>query len=243
MFISGTKTSKKAENVLMTWNTLDNHQHQLTSNTSIKSRNSCTKIVDWQLETLLTLLAFQGDHTTPFQKIFWADNSWFLHHDNAPSHTALILRDHFGKNSTHIVPQPPYLPDFSPCTRGVSWSLPVFSIKKTLNSQGNLKKNFIESIDHWILHILPIFQENHGYHSKKTFSLSRQTIRRAIFRLLQNWRSAALRVSVPSMRKGDSWTGHGLESTAGAIIFPNSKLLMCCSPLQRYETVRCHVVG
>ena len=23
----------------------------------------------------------------------WKDNSWFLHHDNAPSHTALILRD------------------------------------------------------------------------------------------------------------------------------------------------------
>ncbi|CAH2100922.1 unnamed protein product [Euphydryas editha] len=22
----------------------------------------------------------------------WADNSWFLHHDNTPSHTALILR-------------------------------------------------------------------------------------------------------------------------------------------------------
>jgi len=33
----------------------------------------------------------------------WANNSWFLHHDNAPSHT-LILRDHFAKNSTHIVP-------------------------------------------------------------------------------------------------------------------------------------------
>jgi len=33
----------------------------------------------------------------------WADNSWFLHHDNASSHTALILRDHFAKNSTHIV--------------------------------------------------------------------------------------------------------------------------------------------
>ena len=102
---------------------------------------------------------------------------------------------------------------------------------------------FIQSIDHWILHILPIFQANHGYHSKKTFSLSRQTIQRAIFRLLQNWRSAALRVSVPSMRKGDSRTGRGLESTAGAIIFPNSMLLMCSSPLERYETVRCHVVG
>lgn len=39
----------------------------------------------------------------------WKDNSWFLHHDNTPSHTALVLRDHFAKNSTHIVPQPPDL--------------------------------------------------------------------------------------------------------------------------------------
>jgi len=38
-----------------------------------------------------------------------------LHHDNAPSHTALVLRDHFAKNSTHIVPQPPYSPDLAPC--------------------------------------------------------------------------------------------------------------------------------
>lgn len=45
----------------------------------------------------------------------WANNSWFLHHDNAPSHTALILRDHFAKNSTNIVPQPPYSPDLAPC--------------------------------------------------------------------------------------------------------------------------------
>ena len=27
----------------------------------------------------------------------WKDNSWFLHHDNAPSHTALVIRDHFRK--------------------------------------------------------------------------------------------------------------------------------------------------
>ena len=62
-----------------------------------------------------TLLAFQKDQSTPFQNIFWADNSWFLHHDNAPSHTALVLRDHFAKNSTHIVPQPRYSPDLAPC--------------------------------------------------------------------------------------------------------------------------------
>lgn len=45
----------------------------------------------------------------------WKDNSWFLHHDNAPSHTALVIRDFFVKNSTNIVPQAPYSPDMAPC--------------------------------------------------------------------------------------------------------------------------------
>ena len=45
----------------------------------------------------------------------WKDNSWFLLHDNASAHTALVLRNYFGKNSTHIVPQPPYSPDLAPC--------------------------------------------------------------------------------------------------------------------------------
>lgn len=45
----------------------------------------------------------------------WQNNSWFLHHDNAPSHTARIIRDFLAKNSTHIVPQPPYSPDLAPC--------------------------------------------------------------------------------------------------------------------------------
>ncbi|KAG5311085.1 MOS1T transposase, partial [Acromyrmex insinuator] len=36
-------------------------------------------------------------------------------HDNAPSHTSLVVRDHFAKNSTHIIPQPPYSPDLAPC--------------------------------------------------------------------------------------------------------------------------------
>ena len=39
----------------------------------------------------------------------WQHNSWFLHHDNPLSHTALILRNLFPKNSIHIVLQPPLL--------------------------------------------------------------------------------------------------------------------------------------
>ena len=38
----------------------------------------------------------------------WTSNSWFLHHDNAPSHTALVLRDHFVTNCT-------YAPDLASC--------------------------------------------------------------------------------------------------------------------------------
>ena len=40
--------------------------------------------------------------------------SWFLHHDNAPSHTAIILREFFAITGTHIVPQPPYSSDLKP---------------------------------------------------------------------------------------------------------------------------------
>lgn len=36
----------------------------------------------------------------------------FFQHDNAPSHTVLILSDHFPKKTTYIVPQPP---DLAPC--------------------------------------------------------------------------------------------------------------------------------
>jgi len=47
-----------------------------------------------------------------------------------PSHTALVLRDFFAKNSIHIVPQPPYSPDLAPCD---FWLFP--KLKRSL--QGN----------------------------------------------------------------------------------------------------------
>ena len=61
----------------------------------------------------------------------WADNSWFLfHHGNAPSNTALVLRNHFAKNLTHIVPQPPYSPNLATCD---FWLFP--KLKRPLRGQ------------------------------------------------------------------------------------------------------------
>jgi transposase len=44
----------------------------------------------------------------------WRNNSWFLHHDNAPAH-ASPLNCHFLANTNiTVLPQPPYSPDLAP---------------------------------------------------------------------------------------------------------------------------------
>ncbi|UYV62326.1 hypothetical protein LAZ67_2000108 [Cordylochernes scorpioides] len=45
----------------------------------------------------------------------WKNKNWLLHHDNAPAHTSLLVRDFLAKNNTLMKPQPPYSPDLAPC--------------------------------------------------------------------------------------------------------------------------------
>ena len=45
----------------------------------------------------------------------WANNSWILHHDNAPSYSAIIVREHLGKNETNTIQKPPKPPHLAPC--------------------------------------------------------------------------------------------------------------------------------
>ncbi|UYV61861.1 hypothetical protein LAZ67_1006871 [Cordylochernes scorpioides] len=45
----------------------------------------------------------------------WENKNWLLHHDNAPAHTSLLVRDFLAKNNTLMMPQPPYSPDLAPC--------------------------------------------------------------------------------------------------------------------------------
>ncbi|UYV68008.1 hypothetical protein LAZ67_5002776 [Cordylochernes scorpioides] len=45
----------------------------------------------------------------------WKNKNWLLHHDNAPAHTSLLVRDFLAKNNTLMMPQPPYSPDLDPC--------------------------------------------------------------------------------------------------------------------------------
>ena len=45
----------------------------------------------------------------------WKNNSWLLHHDNAPAHSSLLVRNILAKNNTVIMPQPPHSPDLASC--------------------------------------------------------------------------------------------------------------------------------
>ncbi len=45
----------------------------------------------------------------------WQNNSWILHHDNAPSHNAHLIREFLAKNNTITIQQPANSPDLAPC--------------------------------------------------------------------------------------------------------------------------------
>ncbi|KAL4089073.1 hypothetical protein QTP88_024146 [Uroleucon formosanum] len=45
----------------------------------------------------------------------WENDSWFLHQDNAPAHSALSVKRFLAKNRTPVLQQPPYSPDLAPC--------------------------------------------------------------------------------------------------------------------------------
>jgi transposase len=59
----------------------------------------------------------------------WPDK-WILHHDNAPAHDALRVREFLAKKSITKMDQPPYSPDFAPCD---FWLFPT--LKNALKGQ------------------------------------------------------------------------------------------------------------
>jgi len=45
----------------------------------------------------------------------WKNGDRLLHHDNAPAHTSLVVREFLTKNNMTTVSHPAYLPDLAPC--------------------------------------------------------------------------------------------------------------------------------
>ena len=45
----------------------------------------------------------------------WSSGDWFLHHNNAPAHTALSVQQFLARNDMKVIPHPPYSSDLVPC--------------------------------------------------------------------------------------------------------------------------------
>jgi len=45
----------------------------------------------------------------------WKNGNWLLHHDKAPAHTSLVVREFLSKNNMTTVPHPAYSPGLASC--------------------------------------------------------------------------------------------------------------------------------
>ena len=45
----------------------------------------------------------------------WREQTWLLHHDNAPSHTSVLTQQFLAKNKMVVISHPPLSPDLAPC--------------------------------------------------------------------------------------------------------------------------------
>ena len=73
----------------------------------------------WQSEWSVVCWIWIAKPSMKFWPSNWAcrkfADTWMLHHDNAPCHTAISVNEFLAKKGISVVPQPPYSPDLSPC--------------------------------------------------------------------------------------------------------------------------------
>ena len=55
------------------------------------------------------------DNVCRVRQVLWEGRRWILHHDNAPAHSALIVREFLARNSITVFEHPPYSLDLAPC--------------------------------------------------------------------------------------------------------------------------------
>jgi hypothetical protein len=66
-------------------------------------------------EFYVEVLKCLREHVQRVRPELWAGKNWILHHDNAPTHSALIVREFFAKNDMITTDHPSYSPDLAPC--------------------------------------------------------------------------------------------------------------------------------
>ena len=76
----------------------------------------------------------------------WGNQTWILHHDNAPAHTSLLIRSHLAKQQTSVVPHTPYSPDLAPANFFLFPKLKTTSKGRRFQTTEDIKENAIREL-------------------------------------------------------------------------------------------------
>ena len=81
----------------------------------LSTQNSCHKAKTINQHVYKSVLRRLMRNVREKRRELWETRSWLLHHDNAPAHNAVGIREFLAKNSIAVQEQPPYSPDLAPC--------------------------------------------------------------------------------------------------------------------------------
>ncbi|XP_037938203.1 protein GVQW3-like [Teleopsis dalmanni] len=76
----------------------------------------------------------------------WEANSWILHHDNTPSHKAIVVQEFLAENSTNVIDQTPYSPDMAPCDFFLFPKLKLLLRGKRFETIAAIKENSLKEL-------------------------------------------------------------------------------------------------
>ena len=108
----------------------------------------CTKNIylqDRELITPSTKMSCWTSKTGPASPKDIADD-WVLHHDNAPAHTALSIRESLAKKNIPVLPHPPYNTDLAPCD---FYLFPKLKSKLKGHHFGTMENIFKKNYNRW----------------------------------------------------------------------------------------------
>jgi len=111
----------------------------------------------------------------------WTNNTWMLHHDNAPAHASLLIREFLTKHETTVVSQPPYSPDLAPAD--------FFLFPKLKSSLKGHRFQTVEEIEENSIRDLLAIPQN-------TFQDAFQNWKKTLRAVYQEWRGVLWRRQV-----------------------------------------------
>jgi len=77
---------------------------------------------------------------------FWENQTWMLHHDNAPAHASLLVRSYLVQHRTSVVPHPPYSLDLVPADIFLFPKLKTTLLGRRLQTIEQVQENVISEL-------------------------------------------------------------------------------------------------